>query len=85
MTVIIFFMIVALFAYTYALKHYHLTRCPRCHSKKITIDHFKDYDLFLCKTCKFSYRDYFSFYNLTPINDQLEIDFVEYDDEDIDQ
>jgi len=40
-----------------------------------------DHTLFICQTCKFSYKDYYSFYTLTPINEQFEVD-IAYCDED---
>ena len=85
MTGILIFMAVSLFLYTLLLKHYHVSSCPRCHSNKINIEHLTDYTLFTCQTCKFSYKDYDSFYTLTPICDQLEIDFSKYDEDDIDE
>jgi len=78
---IVIFMVVSLFLYTLFVKHYHLSQCPRCNSNKITIDQLMDHTLFICQTCKFSYKDYYSFYTLTPINEQFEVD-IAYCDED---
>lgn len=84
MTSILIFMGISLFLYTLFIKHYHISKCPRCGSNKITIENFIDYKLFTCKTCKFSYKDYYLFFTLTPISDQLDIEFS-LDDEDEDE
>jgi len=84
MTGIIIFMVVSLFLYTLFLKYHHLSQCPRCNSDTITIDKHTDHTLFICQTCKFSYKDYYSFYILTPISEQFEVDFECYDDDDDD-
>lgn len=81
MSSILIFMVISIFSYTLLLKHYHISKCPRCNSNNITIDRLIDHTQFTCKTCRFSYKDYYEFLFLTPITDQLDLDFSPYDDE----
>lgn len=74
-------MSISLFAYVVFLQHYSLPKCPICHSNNILIDPFLNYKSFTCQACNFSYRDYFSFYYITPISSDLEITTNNYYDD----
>ncbi|MBU5675001.1 hypothetical protein KQI88_01040 [Alkaliphilus sp. MSJ-5] len=81
MTRILIFMVVTLFLYIFFLKYHHISLCPRCGSNKVTIENLDNYKLFTCHTCRFSYKDYYLFFNLTPINEQLDIEFIQQDED----
>lgn len=81
---ILFFMSISLFLYVFFLKHYNIPKCPVCSSNKIIIKELPDYRLFTCQNCKFSYKDYFLFYFLTPINSQLKAITSDYEQDDTD-
>lgn len=79
---ILIFMSISLFSYVVFLKYYNMPKCPVCHSNKIIIKEFLNYRLLTCRVCKFSYKDYFLFYHITPIYSQVEIIILEYEEED---